>query len=118
MIRATFAATPRRGQVFAAKAAVLAGLLFVVGTVTALLGYFGGNFFLDREGIGMALEGDVLRAIFGSGLYMAGLGLLAAATGFLLRHTAATISIVIGLVFVVGNMVMLLPGDFGQWLGS
>ena len=49
--------------------------LFVVGTGTALLGYLGGNFFLDREGIGMALEGDVLRAMYGSGLYLAGIGL-------------------------------------------
>ena len=116
MIRTSIAAVPRRGRVFAAKTIVLTSLLFVVGTATALLGYLGGNFFLDREGIGMALEGDVLRAMWGSGVFMAGLGLFAAATGFLLRHTAATISLVIGLVFVVGNMVMLVPGDFGIWL--
>lgn len=116
MIRTSVAAVPRRGRVFAAKAVVLTSLLFVVGTGTALLGYLGGNYFLDREGIGMALEGDVLRAMWGSGVFMAGLGLFAAGTGFLLRHTAATISLVIGLVFVVGNMVMLVPGDLGIWL--
>ena len=116
MIRTSFAAVPRRGAVLAAKALVLTSLLFVTGTVTALLGYFGGNYFLDREGIGMALEGDVLRSMYGSGLYMAGLGLLAAAAGFLLRHTAAVITIVIALVFVIGNMVMLIPGDLGLFL--
>jgi ABC-2 type transport system permease protein len=116
MIRTTLAAVPRRGTVLVAKMAVLAGLLFVAGTATALLGYLGGNWFLDREGIGMALEGDVLRAMYGSGLYMAGLGLLATATGFLLRHTAAVISVVLALVFVVGNMVMLIPGDLGLWI--
>jgi ABC-2 type transport system permease protein len=116
MIRTSLAAVPQRGRVLAAKALVLSAVLFVVGTMTAFLGYFGGNYFLDREGIGLALEGDVLRAMWGSGVYMAGLGLFAAAAGFVFRHTAATISIVIGLVFVVGNMVMLVPGDFGLWL--
>ncbi len=56
--------------------------------------------------------------MFGSGLYMAGLGLFAAAVGLLVRHTAAALSIVLGLVFVVGNMVFLLPGAWGEWIGK
>jgi ABC-2 type transport system permease protein len=116
MIRATLAATPRRGAVLAAKALVLSSTLFVVGTLTAFAGYFAGNWFLDREGIGIALGDEgVLRAMVGSGLYMAGLGLLAAAVGLLIRHTAAALSIVLALVFVVGNMAFLLPGTWGEW---
>ena len=116
MIRATLAATPRRGAVLAAKAAVLATTLFVAGTLTALAGYLGGNWFLDREGIGLALTDDgVLRSMVGSGLYMAGLGLFAAGVGLLVRHTAAALAIVLGLVFVVGNLVMVLPGAWGEW---
>jgi ABC-2 type transport system permease protein len=115
MIRATVAATPRRGSVLAAKALVLAATLFVVGTVTAFAGYFAGNWFLEREGVGLALSDDgVLRSMFGSGLYLAGLGLLAAAAGLLMRSTAAVISVVLGLVFVVGNMAFLLPGAWGE----
>ncbi|MTV29055.1 ABC transporter permease, partial [Nitriliruptoraceae bacterium ZYF776] len=71
MIRTSFAAVPRRGMVFLTKAVVVCGALFVVGTLTALLGYFGGNYFLDREGIGMALEGDVARSMYGNGLFLA-----------------------------------------------
>ena len=119
MIRATLSATPRRGAVLAAKALVLTSTLFVVGTVTAFAGYFGGNPFLQNHGVGIALSDDgVLRAMFGSGLYVAGLGLLAAAVGLLVRHTAAALSIVLGLVFVVGNMVFLLPGNWGEWIGK
>ena len=119
MIRATLSATPGRGAVLAAKALVLTSTLFVVGTATAFGGYFGGNAFLENEGIGVALGDDgVLRAMFGSGLYMAGLGLCAAAVGLLVRHTAAALSIVLGLVFVVGNMVFLLPGAWGEWVGK
>ncbi|MGY2065239.1 ABC transporter permease subunit [Blastococcus sp. SYSU DS0619] len=116
MIRATLTATPRRGRVLAAKTVVLTGTLFVVGTVTAALGYLGGNWFLEREGIGLALGDDgVLRSLLGSGLYMAGIGLFAAAVGLLVRHTAAALSIVLALLLVVGNMVMLLPGAWGEW---
>ena len=119
MIRATLAATPSRGAVLAAKALVLTSTLFVVGTATAFAGYFGGNPFLENEGVGVALSDEgVLRAMFGSGLYMAGLGLFAAAVGLLVRHTAAALSIVLGLVFVVGNMVFLLPGNWGEWIGK
>jgi ABC-2 type transport system permease protein len=119
MIRATLAATPKRGAVLAAKALVLTGTLFVAGVVTAFTGYFPGNWFLENEGIGLALSDEgVLRSMFGSGLYMAGLGLLAAAVGLLVRHTAAALSIVLGVVFVVGNMVFLLPGAWGEWIGK
>jgi ABC-2 type transport system permease protein len=118
MVRTTFAAVPSRGQVLAAKSLLVATALFAVGTATALVGYLGGNWFLDREGVGMALEGDVLRAMYGSGLYLAGLGLFSVAVGFLLRHTAAAVSVVLGLVFVVGNMAYLLPGAWGEWVAN
>jgi ABC-2 type transport system permease protein len=116
MIRSTFAAVPSRGRVLAAKSLVVVAVLFVVGTVTALVGYLGGNWFLDREGIGLPLEGDVLRSMYGSGLYLAGIGLFTVAVGFLLRHTAGTISIVLALMLILGNMVNLVPGTFGDWL--
>jgi ABC-2 type transport system permease protein len=119
MIRATLAATPNRGAVLVAKALVLSATLLVAGTLTAFAGYFGGNWFLENEGIGIALGDEgVLRAMFGSGLYLTGLGLLAAAVGVLVRHTAAALTIVLGVVFVVGNMVFLLPGAWGEWLGK
>ncbi len=116
MIRATLAATPRRGTVLTAKALVLAAVLFVAGVVTAFLGWLGGNAFLSAEGIGISLGDDgMLRSLLGSGLYMAGLGLLAMGAGLLLRSTAAVVSVVLALVFVVGNLVMLLPGALGEW---
>ena len=119
MIRATLTAVPRRGQVLAAKAIVLTGTLFVLGLVTAVVGYLGGNWFLDDHGVGVALTDDgVLRSMIGSGLYLAVLGLFALGVGVLVRHTAAALSIVLALVFVVGTMVFLLPGAWGEWIGK
>lgn len=117
MIRATLAGTPVRSRVLAAKAIVLSGFLFVVGTATAFIGYFGGNAFFRNAGVGISLGDEhILRSMFGAGLYMAGLGLLAAGVGLIVRHTAAAISIVLALVFIIGEVVQLIPGTFGEWV--
>ncbi len=117
MIRSTLAATPGRGTVLVAKTLVLSAFLYVVGTVTAFLGYLGGSAFFHSSGIHISLGDDhMLRAMFGAGLYMAGLGILSAAVGLLVRHTAAAISIVLGLVFIIGQVVQLIPGSVGEWI--
>ncbi|WP_019144276.1 ABC transporter permease subunit [Aeromicrobium massiliense] len=116
MVRTSFAAVPSRGRVMAAKSVVLSGVLLVLGVVVALIGYAGGNWFFEREDIGVALEGDMLRAVLGSGLFLAGIGLFTVAVGFILRHTAGTISAVLALMLIIGNMVSLLPGATGEWL--
>ena len=117
MIRTTLAAAPRRGQVMFAKCVILAAVLFVAGTVTAFVGYFAGNAFLDAEGVGVPLDGEgVIRAMFGCGLYLAALGLFSAAFAFLVRHTAAALSLALALIFVLGNLVMLIPGEVGEWI--
>jgi ABC-2 type transport system permease protein len=119
MIRATLSAVPRRGEVLAAKAVVITGTLFVTGLVTAVVGYLGGNWFLDRQGVGVALTDDgVLRALLGSALYLAGLGLFAMAVGLLIRHTAAALTIGMALVLVIGNLAFALPGTWGEWVAK
>jgi ABC-2 type transport system permease protein len=40
------------------------------------------------------------------------------AVGLLVRHTAAALSIVLALVFIVGNMAFLLPGTWGEWVAK
>jgi len=116
MIHATFAAVPARGKVLTAKALLAGAVMFVVGLVTALVAYAGGNIFFEREGIGIALEGDMLRAVVGGGLALAGMAVFTVAVGFLLRHTAGTISLVLALIMILGNLVNIVPGELGEWL--
>lgn len=116
MIRSSLTAVPVRRRVLVAKSVVVASVMFVVGTATALVGYWGANPFLEREGVGMALEGDVARSMYGSGLYLAGLALFAVAVGFVLRHTAATISVLLALMVVLANLANLVPGVAGEWI--
>lgn len=117
LIRATLAAAPRRLRVLGAKALVLAGVMVVLGTATTFASYLAGNYFLNQEGIGLALSDDgVLRTVFGGGLYLAMLALFGLALGLLMRHTAGAVTVALGLIFVAGNLVMLIPGTLGEWL--
>lgn len=119
MIRATLAAVPRRPAVIAAKAMVLGAILMVLGALTSFASYLAGNFFLDREGFGLALDDPgVLRAIVGGGLYLAVLGIFGLGLGVLIRHTAGALTTGIALIFVVGNLVGLIPGAIGEWLNK
>lgn len=119
LARVTYTAVPRRGRVLAAKAAVLAGVLFVAGTFTALLGYLGGKHLLALHGIAVAWDApDLQRALFGSGLYLAVLGLFTFAVGLIVRHTAAALTLVLGVIVLVGNLAYALPGGWGEWVAK
>ncbi|WP_116948591.1 ABC transporter permease subunit [Jiangella endophytica] len=117
MIRTTLAAAPRRWPVLAAKTTVLTAVLLVLGAITSTVAILAGNFFLDREGIGFSLtDPDVLRTMVGGGLYLAVLGVFGLALGLLMRHTAGAVTVGIALIFIVGNLVGLIPGATGEWL--
>ena len=117
MVRTSLTAVPRRMQLLLAKAVVLAALLLVLGTLVAFCSYFAGNAFLSAEGVGVGLGDDgVVRSLFGNGLYLSVLGLFGFALALILRHTAGAITAGLALIFVVGPLVMLIPGTFGEWV--
>jgi len=94
MIRLTLAATPSRLTVLAAKAAVLVGLVLAAGTVAVFGSLLAGGLVLPGHGIGPAhgypaiSPGDeaVLRAAFGSVLYLALIALLSLGAATILRE--------------------------------
>ncbi|MFE3327488.1 ABC transporter permease [Streptomyces sp. NPDC059176] len=98
MIRTTLTACPSRGRVLAAKALVFFGLVFVITTITAaIVGALQSAIVDSGESSGEAW----FRATVGVGLYVALLGLLSLSVGALIRHSAGSITIMIG--------VFLLP---------
>jgi ABC-type transport system involved in multi-copper enzyme maturation permease subunit len=109
MIRGSLAAVPARGRLLLAKALVVAAVALITGTVAGLL-----SFLVARPVIG-APAGDVgladpgvLRALTGSGLYLAVLAVFALATGTILRHSAAALT-----TLILG--VLILPSVFAQF---
>ena len=108
MIRATFAAVPRRPMVLAAKAAVVAAVTLVAGEVLAFGAFAAGELTLRSPAPHATLgQPGVLRAVLLGGAYPCLIALIALGLGAIVRNTAAAISAVVGLLFVVP--LILLP---------
>ena len=121
MIRTSLTAMPRRIVVYVAKVAVLAVIALVVTIVAAFITFFLGQALLASTHDNATLsQPNVLRAVIGSALYVTACGLFAFAAGAILRHTAAAITTVIGLLFVIPILAHLLPSswyqDLARWL--
>lgn len=113
MIRSTLQAQPRRLQVLAAKVVVFAVLMFVVGELLSFAAFFAGRWIMsDHIAVDLGDPGTA-RAVFGAGLFLTLLGLFSLAFGAIIRHTAGAITGVLGLVLIVSNLTVLLPGSWG-----
>jgi len=114
-IRSTLAAVPQRRTVLAAKATVFTGVTLVVGLVSCFAAFFVGQAILSTQDI-QAHLGDpgVLRAVAGSGLYLAVIGLFALGIGTLLRRSAGAISALFGVILVLPVLVQTLPSSWSD----
>jgi ABC-2 type transport system permease protein len=109
MIRLTLTATPRRLTVLTARAAVVAGLTLAAGAIAVLGSLLAGRLILPGHGISPGRgypaispgDGAVLRAAFGSVLYLALIALLSLGIATALREAAVAIGAVLGLLYLV-----------------
>ena len=123
MIRTSLIAMPRRIVIYVAKAVAFAAVALAVSLATAFTAFFLGQSLLARTHYSATLAGhDVLRAVIGIALYITLCGLFAFAAAAIIRNTAATITAMIGLLFVIPVLVNLLPHSWGddlvRWLPS
>jgi ABC-2 type transport system permease protein len=111
-IRATFSSAPNRSRVFAAKVFVFGALAFVVAEVTSFVAFFLGQFLLSAPATHATLSSPgALRAVFGGGLYVCVLGLIALGLGTIIRHTAGAVSAFVGILLILPIVVQALPGQ-------
>jgi len=121
-IRATFAALPRRRVVLAAKTLVTGSIVLTAGLLIAAICFLLGQSILRGNGFDYAggyphaslTDGPALRAVAGSGLYLAGLALLALGVAAIVRHTATAITVVLGLVFVPPIAAGMAPSSVSE----
>ncbi|MFB7432164.1 hypothetical protein ACFCZ5_12560 [Streptomyces microflavus] len=106
-IRTTFAAVPHRGTVFAAKATLVAAVMYVLTLLSCSTAYVVGDAMLPE---GRYAQGDPLPALFGIAASFAVAAVLGLAVGTLVRHSAGAVTTVIGL--------LLLPSLFGPSSGT
>src|SRR5215472_15051822 len=118
LIRGTFVATPQRVQVLALRALVFAVVVWACCTAMSFAAFFLGQSVLSpakHAGIG---DPGVLTAVFGAGLYLTLVGLLAMFIGVLVRHTPAALAALFGLLAVLPIVFIEIPGKITKNLGE
>jgi ABC-2 type transport system permease protein len=108
MAMTTFSATPKRLRVYAAKATVLTAVTAAVATVAVAGTLLLARFTLPYHGYTAArgypplsaADGDLRRAAGGTVLYLCLVALMSLGIGAATRSQAATISTVLGLLFL------------------
>jgi ABC-type transport system involved in multi-copper enzyme maturation permease subunit len=118
MIRATMLAAPRRTSALLAKGAAFAALTFVVAELVAIPAFFIGSAITKAHASTSITDPTTIRAIAAFGLYMSLMGVIALSVGALLRHTAAGISVMLAMQFVIPGVLVLIPGSLGDHLSS
>lgn len=115
MIRATFSAVPKRLPVLWAKALVFGAVAFAITLPAVFIVFFAGQAILSGQHINIALSHPgALRALVGAALYMTVMGLFGLGLGAIFRSTAAGISALAGIVFVLPPIIGLLPTSFSD----
>jgi ABC-2 type transport system permease protein len=120
MIRVTLAALPRREMMLGAKVINLAGLT-LIAAVPAVAGcLIAGRLLLPKAGLdpahGYALisiaHGSTLRAAFGSVLYLGLIALLSLGVATIVRDTAVSTGVVLGLLYLPPLLAQVLSGPW------
>jgi len=115
-IRATMTFVPKRLPVLWSKAAALVAMTLPVMIAATLATFFIGQALLGAGDLDVATAGlgdpGVLRAVLGTAVYLTGITVIGLALGTLLRGTAAGISALFGLVFLIPILgSLLLPAS-------
>lgn len=115
VLRLAFTAVPRRSRIITAKVTVLFVTLFVLGTASSGLSLLITHAMIPgNTGVTAVSDGALEQAVLGVGLLLALIGVLAFALGVLLRHSAGTISLLMGVIFLPFVAGIFMGGDLGK----
>lgn len=115
MIRTSLAAVPNRPRMLAAKAAVFTAVIFVVNEVVSFAAFLIGQALISGKAPSATLgQPEVLRAVFGNGLYLTALALVGLALGVILRHAAAGIGTFVAILLVLPSIALALPTSWAK----
>ena len=117
MIRTSFTAVRRRHTVLLAKVIVVATTVLVLGVAAGLGAFAVAQPILHRNGYVAAngypaasiTDAATARAVAGTALYLALFAMLSVGLAMIMRHTAATVTTVLGLLFVPYMAALTLP---------
>jgi ABC-type transport system involved in multi-copper enzyme maturation permease subunit len=120
LIRTTFAASPRRGRVLAAKALVIGGVTFVAGLVAAAVAVPLVQALAVAKGIYVVPTPPLteVRVVVGTAALLAVAAVLALALGTMLRRSAGAVTVVIAAIVLpyILAVASVLPAGAAAWL--
>jgi ABC-2 type transport system permease protein len=118
MIRTTLAAVPHRAATLAAKAIAATGVVAAAGTIAVLGSLLAGRLILSSHGYPTLspADGPTLRATVGSILYLALIALLSLGIATIVRDSATSIGVVLGLLYLVPIIAPVIDDPHWQRL--
>ena len=109
-MRTSLTVMPRRGTLYAAKAAVFAVVSLVVSFAASFGTYFLGRVLLASTHTPMSLsQPGVLRSVIVTALYVEVCGLFAFGVGALVRNTAGALTLGFGCLLLLPELIRALP---------
>lgn len=115
-IRSSLTAVPNRGRLLLSKAVVLSVVAFILGSLSTFLSWAVSKPFIG-EYAGSLSDSHYLGHIWGSGLTLAGIALMALGFGFLLRSTAGSVTLSVVILFVITIPLTLMSLKL-KWAGK
>jgi ABC-2 type transport system permease protein len=114
MIRASFAAVPKRLPVLWAKIVVFAVVSFVLSVPAVLAAFFVSQTILSKHDllqISLSHAG-VARSVIGGAVYLMLFGVFCLAMGAIVRNTAGGIAAFVGIFFVIPPLLNIFPAGW------
>lgn len=109
-IRSSYTAVPRRSMALIAKALVVGAWSFVLGLIVSFGGFGIIAAILGSKDLEVVFDGDTVGALLGAASYLAVIAVFAVGLGAVVRASAAGISILTALLFVVPIILNLIGG--------
>lgn len=116
MIRSSMLAAPRRTPILAAKAVVLAVVVFAVALAFAVPAFLAGSAITGEYAATSIGDAGTLRAILACAAFMVLSSLVGLAIGAVAGRPVAGIGALVGLQYVAPLLLGLVPGSFGEHL--
>jgi ABC-type transport system involved in multi-copper enzyme maturation permease subunit len=118
MIRASLTAVPKRLPVLWAKLGVFAAVVGALSVISTFAAFFLGQSLLSSKNLNVSISSpNALRMVLGAAVYLVLVGIIGMALGGLFRNTAAGISSLVAVFFVIPPILGLLPKSWSDRIG-
>lgn len=118
MIRASLTVVPKRLPVLWGKLVVFGTVIGIASIISTFAAFFAGQALLSSQHIQVSISSPhALRMVIGAAAYMLIVGIIGLSLGAIMRNTAAGISSLVALFFVIPPIMNLLPSSWADHIG-